>query len=97
MQQKTFFRGPLLITFDPPAVEAADILVVDGRPLQQLADLSRVGTVVRGGRLYDVRTLRTLVGMTSGGGMAGADGWDGESAEAIPVHLRPVHFHAHDR
>jgi cytosine/adenosine deaminase-related metal-dependent hydrolase len=31
MQQKTFFRGPLLITFDPPAVEAADILVVDGR------------------------------------------------------------------
>jgi cytosine/adenosine deaminase-related metal-dependent hydrolase len=31
MQQKTFFRGPLLITLDPPAVEAADVLVADGR------------------------------------------------------------------
>jgi 5-methylthioadenosine/S-adenosylhomocysteine deaminase len=31
MQQRTFFRGPVLITLDPPLVEAADILVADGR------------------------------------------------------------------
>ena len=27
MQQKTFFRGPLLITLDPLSVEAADVLL----------------------------------------------------------------------
>jgi cytosine/adenosine deaminase-related metal-dependent hydrolase len=31
MQQRTFFRGPMLITLDPPSVEAADLLVADGR------------------------------------------------------------------
>jgi cytosine/adenosine deaminase-related metal-dependent hydrolase len=31
MLQRTFFRGPVLITLDPPTVEAADLLVEDGR------------------------------------------------------------------
>jgi cytosine/adenosine deaminase-related metal-dependent hydrolase len=30
MQQRVFFRGPMLITLDPLGVEAADILVADG-------------------------------------------------------------------
>ena len=31
IQQKTFFRGPMLVELDPPSVEAADVLVADGR------------------------------------------------------------------
>jgi imidazolonepropionase-like amidohydrolase len=44
------------------AGKVADLIVVDGNPLERLGDLSRVETVVRGGRVYRVADLLTAVG-----------------------------------
>jgi hypothetical protein len=40
----------------------ADLIVVDGKPADRIADLRKVQQVVRGGRLYDVQDLRTAIG-----------------------------------
>jgi imidazolonepropionase-like amidohydrolase len=38
--------------------KVADLIIVDGRPTQRVADLRKVERVMRAGRLYDVSTLR---------------------------------------
>ncbi len=42
--------------------KVADLIVVDGKPVERLADLAKVETVVRGGRLYRVADLTAAVG-----------------------------------
>ena len=44
--------------------KVADLIVVDGKPAERLADLRKVQQVVRAGRLYDVEDLRTAIGAT---------------------------------
>jgi imidazolonepropionase-like amidohydrolase len=41
--------------------KVADIIVVDGRPTERVADLQRVETVIRGGRVYRSSELRAAV------------------------------------
>jgi imidazolonepropionase-like amidohydrolase len=41
----------------------ADIIIVDGDPSVRIADLRRIETVVRAGRVYSVRDLYAEVGM----------------------------------
>ncbi|MBM3885241.1 MAG: amidohydrolase family protein [Gemmatimonadetes bacterium] len=53
--------------------KVADLLIVDGRPTERIGDLAKLETVVRGGRLYQVRELRTALGSS---GAAGAEGDD---------------------
>ncbi|MBK8247815.1 MAG: amidohydrolase family protein [Gemmatimonadetes bacterium] len=38
--------------------KVADLVVIDGDPLARFADLARVETVVRGGRVYEMKDLR---------------------------------------
>ncbi len=52
--------------------KVADILIVNGRPSERIADLSGIETVLRGGRRYDVPTLRAKV--SGGRGPGGAEG-----------------------
>lgn len=42
--------------------KVADLIVVDGKPAERLADLAKVETVIRGGRLYRVSDLTAAVG-----------------------------------
>lgn len=42
--------------------KVADLIVVDGKPVERLADLAKVETVIRGGRLYRVSDLTAAVG-----------------------------------
>jgi len=53
--------------------KVADVLIVDGRPTERIGDLARLETVVRGGRLYQVRDLRAALGSGGGSGAEGAD------------------------
>jgi imidazolonepropionase-like amidohydrolase len=43
--------------------KVADLIIVDGKPAERVADLRKVQQVVRGGRLYDVKDLRAAVGL----------------------------------
>jgi imidazolonepropionase-like amidohydrolase len=43
--------------------KVADLIVVDGNPVARLSDLSRVETVLRGGRVYRVRDLKSATGL----------------------------------
>jgi len=38
----------------------ADIIIVDGRPAERVADLRRVARVIRAGRVYQTQALRAL-------------------------------------
>lgn len=42
--------------------KVADILIVDGKPADRVADLRKVEQVIRAGRVYDVKLLRAAVG-----------------------------------
>ncbi len=41
----------------------ADLLIVNGRPAERIADLQRIETVMRGGRLYQVSDLQRALGL----------------------------------
>lgn len=41
----------------------ADIIIVDGRPAERVADLRRVERVIRAGRVYDPRALKAAIGV----------------------------------
>jgi imidazolonepropionase-like amidohydrolase len=41
--------------------KVADLIIVDGKPAERVADLRKVQKVVRAGRVYDVQELRTAV------------------------------------
>lgn len=62
--------------------KVADILVVNGKPVERIGDLQKLETVIRAGRLYKVSDLLTTAGMR-GGGRSGAGGED----PASPWHL----------
>jgi hypothetical protein len=53
--------------------KVADVLIVDGRPIDRIGDLAKLETVVRGGRLYRVGDLRGALGTTGGSGAEGDD------------------------
>jgi imidazolonepropionase-like amidohydrolase len=61
--------------------KVADLLVVNGNPLERIAALAQLETVVRGGRVYDVATLRRLSAVPLGGGAA-----EGEDPHAWHPH-----------
>ncbi|HTL05305.1 MAG TPA: amidohydrolase family protein, partial [Gemmatimonadales bacterium] len=42
--------------------KVADLIVVDGKPAEKVADLRKVERVVRAGRVYEVKALRSAVG-----------------------------------
>jgi imidazolonepropionase-like amidohydrolase len=44
--------------------KVADIIIVDGNPAARIADLRRIETVMRAGRVYSVRDLYAEVGVT---------------------------------
>jgi imidazolonepropionase-like amidohydrolase len=46
------------------AGKVADIIIVDGNPAARIADLRRIETVMRAGRVYSVRDLYAEVGVT---------------------------------
>jgi imidazolonepropionase-like amidohydrolase len=43
--------------------KVADIIVVNGRPIEHVSDVRKVETVIRAGRLYDAQELRTATGL----------------------------------
>jgi imidazolonepropionase-like amidohydrolase len=43
--------------------KVADLIIVDGKPAERLADLRKVQQVMRAGRVYDVRELRKAAGV----------------------------------
>ncbi len=45
--------------------KVADLIVVDGKPAERVADLAKVETVIRGGRLYRVSDLTEAVGQAT--------------------------------
>lgn len=53
--------------------KVADVLIVDGRPIDRIGDLAKLETVVRGGRLYRVGDLRGALGTAGGSGAEGDD------------------------
>ena len=67
----------------------ADVLIVNGSPVDRIGDLAKLETVIRGGRLYKVNDLTRLA---SGGGSSGGSAWEGESWFGDDAH---VHSHAH--
>ena len=42
--------------------KVADLIIVDGKPAERVADLRRVERVIRAGRVYESKTLRAAVG-----------------------------------
>jgi imidazolonepropionase-like amidohydrolase len=42
--------------------KVADVIIVDGKPAEHVADLRKVQQVIRGGRLYDVQDLKSAIG-----------------------------------
>jgi hypothetical protein len=52
----------------------ADVLLVNGNPLERLSDLSKLETVMRGGRLYDAAKLKRIVMQLGSIGAASAHG-----------------------
>jgi imidazolonepropionase-like amidohydrolase len=53
--------------------KVADLLVVNGDPTRQISELTKLETVVRGGRLYPIEALRKA-GVGGAQGMGAADG-----------------------
>jgi hypothetical protein len=53
--------------------KVADLLVVNGDPTRQISELTKLETVVRGGRLYQIEALRKA-GVGGAQGMGAADG-----------------------
>ena len=53
--------------------KVADLLVVNGDPTQKISELTKRGTVVRGGRLYRFEVLRNA-GVSGAQGMSAAAG-----------------------
>ncbi len=45
------------------AGKVADVIIVNGRPAERIADLANIETVIRGGRLYQVSDLQRALGM----------------------------------
>lgn len=45
------------------AGKVADLLIVNGRPAERIADLANIETVIRGGRRYEVRDLQAAAGL----------------------------------
>jgi imidazolonepropionase-like amidohydrolase len=43
--------------------KVADVVIVNGKPAEHVADLRRVEQVIRGGRLYDVHDLKVATGL----------------------------------
>ena len=43
--------------------KVADVVIVNGKPAEHIADLRKVEQVIRGGRLYDVQDLRDATGL----------------------------------
>ena len=43
--------------------KVADLVIVDGQPATRISDLRRAETVIRAGRVYDVRELYEVVGV----------------------------------
>jgi imidazolonepropionase-like amidohydrolase len=54
--------------------KVADVLLVNGNPLERLSDLSKLETVMRGGRLYDAAKLKRIVMQLGSIGAASAHG-----------------------
>ena len=54
--------------------KVADVLVVNGNPLERLSDLEKLETVMRGGRLYDAAKLRQVRRNLGRGGAGSAHG-----------------------
>jgi len=44
------------------AGKVADLIVVDGDPAARIADLRKVERVVRAGRIYEVKAIRSALG-----------------------------------
>lgn len=44
--------------------KVADIIIVNGKPFEQVSDVRKVETVIRAGRLYDAQELRAATGLT---------------------------------
>jgi imidazolonepropionase-like amidohydrolase len=65
--------------------KVADLLVVNGKPMEKIGDLQKLETVVRGGRLYKVSELQKVVfppragGAANGAGSGAASGAEGAS------------------
>jgi hypothetical protein len=59
--------------------KVADLLVVNGNPLERMAELEKLETVVRGGRVYDVARLRQAFG-------GGGSGWAAEGEDPHAWH-----------
>lgn len=59
--------------------KVADLLVINGNPLDRIGDLSKLETVVRGGRVYRVADL-----LKAAGGAGAAGGWGMAEAEEHP-------------
>jgi imidazolonepropionase-like amidohydrolase len=53
--------------------KVADILIVNGRPNERIAELQRIETVIRGGRLYKVSDLTNAGSVRLAGGAEGHD------------------------
>jgi imidazolonepropionase-like amidohydrolase len=45
--------------------KVADLFIVDGKPAEHVTALRNVDRVIRAGRLYDARELRTASGLAS--------------------------------
>ncbi|HEV8216040.1 MAG TPA: amidohydrolase family protein [Gemmatimonadaceae bacterium] len=43
--------------------KVADIIVVNGKPIDRISDVRKVETVIRAGRVYDAQELRTATGL----------------------------------
>jgi imidazolonepropionase-like amidohydrolase len=41
----------------------ADIIIIDGKPAERVADVRRVERVIRAGRVYDPKALRSAAGI----------------------------------
>ena len=44
------------------AGKVADIIIVDGRPSERVADLRKIDRVIRAGRVYDPKALKAAAG-----------------------------------
>ncbi|MBY0488740.1 MAG: amidohydrolase family protein [Gemmatimonadaceae bacterium] len=53
--------------------KVSDVLIVNGNPLERMADLSKLETVIRGRRMYTVSELEKAAG--SAGGASGLGAW----------------------
>jgi len=62
--------------------KVADLIIVNGKPSEKISELSKIETVFRGGRRYDVSTL--MQRQSRGSGANAADGEDGHHGHPHP-------------